>query len=249
MNKFQRYTNFIMNVNHTLKPKNNLFILSHMRSTSSLLSHILSDNDQICGHVELHSPYTKYVHQIKTRSALYMEKDSFKNSTYLLDKILHNRLVIDERTFKITPKYIFLLREPERTMISMISMHIRHNNPVENIKVLEEYYINRVNTLIENWKSYNGDKIFIQSESLKNDTNNTLSNLSEFLELKSCLKDSYKIYNETGKAGYGDPSSNIKQGKILKSTPVDENSKRLLFRLDMDRINNLYFKATHLFSK
>ncbi len=247
MNKLKRYFKFFINHQKSLAPKKNVFILSHMRSTSSLLSHILSTHEQICGHRELHSSYTKRSHIIKTRAALYVENKSFEKSTYLADKLLHNRLIIDENIFNITPKYIFLLRDPQRTMSSMIKMHLDDNNSLENIYKLEDYYLNRIDTMMDYWKNLKGDKIYISSEDLLQNTDNILNEISDFLALSKPLSENYEIHNDTGRGGIGDPSINIQSGKILKSTPIDSQGKELLNELNMDKIYSHYLKATKLF--
>lgn len=107
MEKIKRYFNLFLNYNQVLSYKKNVFILSHMRSTSTLLCHILSSHEKICGHRELHSSYLGNVDILKAKSRLIIEKDSYKKSEYLLDKLLHNKLKINEEIFKTPPKYIF----------------------------------------------------------------------------------------------------------------------------------------------
>ena len=46
--------------------------------------------------------------------------------------------------------------------------------------------------------------------------------LTDWLQLKTTLSSEYKIFSKTGKPGFGDPSDNIKQGKIIKNRePAD----------------------------
>lgn len=248
MEKLQRYTRFFINAPTSLiSPKENIFILSHMRSTSSLLSHVLSAHEQICGHKELHSSYTKASHLIKTKASLFEERQSYEQADYLLDKLLHNRLVIDEKIFKKLPKYIFLLRNPERTMSSMIKMHLEYNDE-SSIYKLEEYYLNRLEALIDYWLELKGEKIFISSEQLTDNTSETLDSLSHFLGLDTPLSEHYSVYTDTGKGGIGDPSHNIKAGKILKSTPVNKRGRELMEQLDMGKITKAYIDAVNTFT-
>ncbi|MGR5237537.1 sulfotransferase family protein [Vibrio alfacsensis] len=240
MQKSKRYINLILNLNASLESKQNIFIVSHMRSCSTLLSHVLSTHPQICGHRELHSSYTRRIHFLKTRASLFRERESFVQADYLLDKMLHCKLSIDERIFKRKPKYIFLLREPETTMVSMIKMHLSHKNTKQSIYKLEEYYVNRMIYMKEYWNKLEGDKIFVSSEMLTDKTQNTLSKISRFLNLSTPLSDKYELYTDTGKHGVGDFSSNIKSGRILKPTPLTSDSKALLSLLNMDKINNAY---------
>ena len=53
-------------------------------------------------------------------------------------------------------------------------------------------------------------------------TDNVLSDLSEWLGLKIVLDSKYKIFKNTGKAVFGDPSDNIKSGKIIKTNDYKE---------------------------
>lgn len=247
MKKFKRYFSFFINTPKSLAPKKNVFILSHMRSTSSLLSHVLSSHEQICGHNELHSSYTDRKHLIKTRAALYVEKESYEQADYLLDKLLHNQLIINEDIFNTPPKYIFLLRNPERTMSSMIKMHLGYKNTKDTIYKLEDYYLNRIDAMIKYWIELKGEKIFISSEQLVENTSDLLLEVSEFLSLSKPLTEGYDVYSDTGKGGLGDTSNNIKAGKILKSTPINAQGQELLELLDMDKINDAYSTAIECF--
>ncbi len=246
MEKFKRYFNLFINYDQALLPKKNIFILSHMRSTSTLLCHILSSHEKICGHRELHSSYSGSFDILKTKSRLIMEKDSYDKSDYLLDKLLHNKLEINEDLFKAPPKYIFLLRNPERTMSSMIKMHLKDGNKEKNINTLVDYYVNRVKFISEQWNVLNGEKIYISSEDLTNKPDETLSKISNFLTLNTPISQNYSTYVDTGKGGIGDQSNNIKKGVILKSTPEDEYSRELLNKLDMEKVRKAYQDALRI---
>jgi hypothetical protein len=50
--------NMLANPSNYISNNRYIFILSHMRSRSSLLSHILGSNREINGHSELHQNYT-----------------------------------------------------------------------------------------------------------------------------------------------------------------------------------------------
>ena len=100
-----------------------LFIFSHMRSRSSLLSHVLGSNSEICGYRELHRSYLNQIDLLETRIDLYHDQKKELHNKYLLDKILHNDHIVSSKIFEIAqPKIIFLLREPKSTFESMINM-------------------------------------------------------------------------------------------------------------------------------
>lgn len=247
MNKLIRYLNLCSDFPASFSDKKNVFILSHMRSTSTLLSHVLSSHEKICGHRELHSSYTNLSHKIKTRSMLYQEKDSYIKSEYVLDKVLHNKLIINESVFSQLPKYIFLLREPKRTMTSMIKMHLKDNNTEDSLYKLEEYYINRVECLTNLWLQLRGDKIYISSEDLTVRTSHTLEQIARFLSLDTPFQEAYSTYSDTGVNGIGDASEHIRSGKILSHTNQDARCGELLNHLNLDKIEHCYQNAVSLF--
>lgn len=134
-------------------------------------------------------------------------------------------------------------------MISMIKIHLKNGNKEEDIYLLEDYYIKRVEHMINQWNKLFGNKIYISSESLTNKPNETLSNISNFLSLETPITPRYNIYSDTGRGGVGDPSKNIKSGVILKETIEDKYSKELLQNLNMDKINEVYIQALNIFTK
>lgn len=79
-------------------------------------------------------------------------------------------------------------------------------------------------------------------------TADSLDKLSDFLGLNTPLSEQYSVYTDTGKGGVGDPSNNIKAGKILKSTPVNKRGLELMEQLDMDKITNAYVNAVNTFT-
>lgn len=196
-----------------------LFILSHMRSRSSVLSHILGSNEGICGYREMHKSYVNYKDVVNMKATL---KEEFKDEIegrYLLDKILHNNQEISRKVIDITnPKFIFLLREPESTIKSIIKMGItRGNDLYKNPKDATNYYCSRLNRLSELAEVQNRDFIFVDSDDLVKKTDSVLSSLTGWLGLESPLTSDYKIFNNTGKPSHGDPSKNILGGKLMKT--------------------------------
>ena len=104
-----------------------IFLFSHMRSRSSVLSHILGSNPDICGYYELQQRYLVYRHVIAMRRVLHKELKCSLKDKYLFDKILHNRLRVSKKILKkMNPKIIFLLREPVATLKSMINLMMKY---------------------------------------------------------------------------------------------------------------------------
>ncbi len=195
-----------------------IFLLSHMRSRSSLISHILGSNPDIIGYYEFHSSYLTQMDLIKTRIKLFREfKCRFLNK-YIYNKILQNKHIIDYNLFDGKLKLVFLIREPERTIKSIINMSLVvdgewHDYPN---KILN-YYISRLLFLQNYAKVVKGDFFFIDSDDFMINTDTVLDNLSNWLELREPLKKEYLTFNKTGKPGPGDFSEHIKTG-VVKET-------------------------------
>lgn len=196
-----------------------LFVFSHMRSRSTVLSHILGDNLDVCGYKELHQSYENHLSLIKMRFNLYNDlKCDFRNK-YLFDKILHDDCYISDKLFsKTKPKIIFLLRDPESTIKSIINMGKKtgikwYKKPSE----VADYYCSRLLDLEEFAIKYGKGNFFIDSDNLVNKPEEVLSDLTNWLKLKEPLKRDYTIYKDTGVSGFGDPLPNIKKGVLEKT--------------------------------
>lgn len=198
--------------------KKYLFMVSHMRSRSSVLSHILGNNPEVYGYKELHISYKGRISLINMQIELKKELKSKLRNNYLFDKILHNWPISDEVLNNAQPKIIFLLREPEETIKSIINMGVKTG--IDRYKVPEEvteYYCKRLRKMEQ--LSYRVGKgyLFIESTDLIKNSEATLIQITEWLSLKEPLTTTYSTFNDTGVLGYGDPLENIKSG-VLKAT-------------------------------
>ena len=204
-----------------------LFILSHMRSRSSLLSHILGSNPSICGYSELHKHYFTRKDFLEMRIQLYKEFGWNIKNKYLLDKILHNFHGISPKIFKMAkPKVIFLLRDSKSTLESLIAMGYQHNKEkYKDANKALEYYRDRLSYLEKYAQQLEGDYYFIESDDLVENTDQVLANLSTWLNLEQPLVKNYSIFKKTSKVGHGDFSNNLKSGTILKATRTDKESE------------------------
>jgi len=196
-----------------------LFIFSHMRSRSSVLSHILGSNLDICGYSELQLSYTGHMSLIKMRFLLFNDLKCKLNNKYLLDKILGDYLLFSNKVFEIAkPKVIFLLREPESTIKSIINMgYITDIEWYKDPLKVMDYYCSRLLSLEEYSKKVAGNYFFIESDDLLDNTEYILDCLTKWLNLSEPLDKRYSIFHNTGKPGYGDPSDHIKSGMLEKT--------------------------------
>lgn len=200
-----------------------IHILSHMRSRSSVLSHILGSNPEICGYSELGISYADRGSLFTQRVKLNREFKDFRGK-YLLDKILHNRYGLPDHVVRSkSPKVIILLREPQSTLRSMLKMAgATGNDSYKDPNYLLNYYCSRLSHLENFAKEYQGQYFFIESDKLLENTEEILTNLSTWLGLDTKLDKNYSQFQRTGTAGYGDFSSNIATGVLRKTKQHDD---------------------------
>ena len=205
-------------VMRTKRPKY-LFILSHMRSRSSVLSHILGSNDGICGYSELQHSYIQYTDLMQLKEDLYDDLKCNFRGKYLLDKLLHNELVISKEVFETaSPKIIFLLRTPESSIKSIVNMgYFSGMDWYRTPENALEYYCRRLEHLAMYAEIFDGDAFFLESDDLLNNTDQVLRTLTEWLNLHTSLVNRYRKFNHTGKSGCGDRSENIQTGRLIKT--------------------------------
>mgnify|MGYP002621519993 CR=1 FL=1 len=194
-----------------------------MRSRSTLLSHILGSNDAICGYRELLRSYESRIDFFRLRTDLFRDTGSHFKGKFLLDKILHNHHGIDPRLFPADrTRIIYLVREPASTLKSIVNMSQRlrmdrFTTPAEAL----EHYAERLGGLADSTEVLNFPSYFLASEQLVDDPDETLGALSEWLGLDEPLGKSYKVFDRTGQAGFGDPFENIKRGTITRTPDHD----------------------------
>jgi hypothetical protein len=128
---------------------------------------------------------------------------------YVLDKILHNHreiapAILDRPEIKV----LFLLRNPEDTLRSILNMsHARgHKGKFSDPVRVLDYYVTRLQHLENYCTRLDGNAFFLESERLLGDTERVLVELSRWLELGEPLKADYRTFRFTGAPGHGDPS-------------------------------------------
>ncbi|MEA5509204.1 sulfotransferase family protein [Crocosphaera sp. UHCC 0190] len=201
-----------------------LFILSHMRSGSSLLTHIVISNPAIKGYGETHIRYSSEADFKHLMSKVYFHSQVFTNiqdlgklkmnHTYILDKLLHDNKLLNENLLKLDNFYfIFLVREPKRTLMSMLD-HKPHWTEKEAI----DYYSQRLSSLTKYSQIINDKKrsLLITHHQLINESESVFQILQNFLNTQVAFSENYQILNTTGKRHVGDFKENIRSGRIMR---------------------------------
>jgi hypothetical protein len=193
-----------------------LFILSHMRSYSSLLAHVLGSHPEIDGYCETHLRYYFPFDVLRLQWRVRKLIAEPLRGRYVLDKILHNytisRSILDGRRTRA----ILLLRQPIDVVQSILHMGT-HLDPLErntNVEHVTNYYIARLERLAELSARLGRRAAFVESEAVLERTDDTLEFLRDYLELSGPLARQYRRFAKTGEPGFGDPSPTIRSGEI-----------------------------------
>lgn len=213
-----------------------------MRSYSTLLSHVLGNNKDIDGYSELHYSYLNQLDGIKAKIQIMYTLGGGLSGKYILDKLLHNENQISESFLQEnTVKLIFLLRNPLDTYKSRINMLVKNTMQNKDPKIIHNYYVSRLKMLIQQAKSLNTSKIFIDSEQIKTNTDATLDKLSEFLELEDVLTSNYQLFKYSGNGTYGDSTDNIKKRVI--STNSNSYNDIIIPEKILEEANSAYIQG------
>jgi hypothetical protein len=226
--------------------KQYLFVLSHMRCHTSLLSHVLGSHPEINGHSEMHQGYSSSLDLLKLRCKVSMDNAHMLKGRYVLDKVLFDYGLSPRILTARETKVIFVLRKPESTLKSIMAMAREyggvdwHHDPH---KVLA-YYVARLCQLEEfailRARAGAPTAFYFDSELLIDRTDLVLRELTHWLGLASDLSPRYRLFETTGRSGWGDPSEAIRSGRILKST---------VRRVDVDLDGYLLEQATPVFDR
>jgi hypothetical protein len=202
-----------------------LFIVGHMRSGSSLLSHLLCSSDDVIGFGEAHQNYRRRSDLAKLMMCVrrYTGKNPLRYR-YVLDKIVasHHEMsaavLADRRT-----RYVFLVREPLASVASIVAMHRQYRDETfhQLIAFATDHYAERMAQLVDLARTIDDPErcLLLTHHELLAETPAVFEALEKFLELSAPLREDYKILPTTGQPGIGDPSPNILRGKIDRSLP------------------------------
>jgi hypothetical protein len=139
-----------------------------------------------------------------------------------LDKILQNNVMPPDRLVpKEDSRAIIFLRSPESTIRSIVTMLVARTDPSQPTPTVEsaaEYYMSRLQRLRDDGERMGERALYFDAETLIQRPDRLLAALSSWLELKTPLTSDYRVLPRTGEFGFGDPSDNIRSGRILDSS-------------------------------
>jgi hypothetical protein len=203
----------------------NLLIFSHMRSGSSLLSHLLFSHPDVCGYGENHSIYSEPADlDALTGKVMWVRRrlPGTLRERYVMDKILHN-IHLDLPTLapllRGRVRVIFLVREPRASISSMIKTFGYEE------WWARDYYVERLAFLARTAEALSGwdgkfRPVFVNYDQILHQTDAVFALIEDQLDFAQPLQQHYDVIPETGKATIGDTSANIRSGTIVRDRPA-----------------------------
>jgi len=196
-----------------------IFLLSHMRANTSLMSHILGSHPEINGYYEMHLSYLTD-DDLAKQIRVYKRNEVIKNnSKYLFDKLLHNDYeLLLEHLDPEKVKILISIRPPEQTIKSIINLfrNKETEHPYANPDDATQYYIDRVTELARFCERNKESYFYYDADLIRTIPNETLERIQNWLSLATPLTEQYQIFSLTGQPRIGDSSENMKKGRIVR---------------------------------
>ena len=200
-----------------LRTRTNILLFSHMRANTSLLGHILGSHPEIEGYYEMHLSY-KGPRSLLGLKISYLRDNAPKAGSHIFfDKLLHNNCEVDAEILRRrATRSIFMLRNPERTIKSVVALFRRKrgHHIFAEPEAATAYYVERIRKLVELSKKVEKDYYYLDAESITENTAECLASLERWLSLNSSLSSEYDLFTKTGQERAGDSSEYIVTGQI-----------------------------------
>ena len=195
-----------------------LVLLSHMRSYSSVLAHVLGSSPQIQGYGETQVRFRNVFDVWRFRRSVARSTGRPPQSPWLLDKVLHNDIrPVDRFVGRERVRPLIFLRRPERTLQSLVAL-ARSQRSVASYADVQagcDYYVRRLHRLREDGERFGRQALYFEAEALVLQPEPLLQALGQWLGLAQPLSPAYRLGRQSGQAGFGDSSPNIRAGTVL----------------------------------
>jgi hypothetical protein len=196
-----------------------LFIVSHMRSFSSLLGHILGSSPDIVGYSECHQHYRSRLDLLDLRRKVDYATGGKISRRYVLDKILHDYEICPDVLHHPRLRLLFLVRPPRDTLSSIVTLEQKQGgrSPRATAEGATAYYVARLAQLQSLAEARAGQPdLSVNADALISDSEPALAALTAALELGAPLRPNYDLFRFSGEPLHGDPSGNIRQAHIVR---------------------------------
>jgi hypothetical protein len=208
-----------------LRPRRYVLVLSHMRSYSSLLCHLLGSHSEIDGYAEMHRSYRRRTDLLRLKAHVFRSLEGEFSGRFVLDKLLHDRYTVSHSLLESRSVYpIILVRNPADSIRSILRMGRTMGSVAwySDPPLVAEYYETRVSHLAEIVQTLDRPWLFVRGEALVEDTRECLDSIASFLRLRSPLEESYSLFKNTGREGWGDYSDVILARRVVRNRPQED---------------------------
>jgi hypothetical protein len=171
-------------------PRRQLFLLSHLRSHSSVLSHVVGSHPQIDGTEETHTRYRTRLDLIRLRRRVRKHTGTPLSGDYVFDEILHEYPLARGVLASEHTRGIILVRRPRETVRGILESGL-NGSPVawhRDFELVARYYETRLSGLLRLSEALRGRVVFLEAESLLSHPREVLDQLGAFLELRTRLQ-------------------------------------------------------------
>ncbi|MGC9450629.1 MAG: sulfotransferase family protein [Oceanipulchritudo sp.] len=198
-----------------------IFILSAMRSGSTLLQHICGQQPHVlsAGETKIEYDQPDKLNELKQHLFAYnavSEAQQKKTSWVFLEKCVHARYLPSLKPFPSKDmRFIFVLREPHAALTSLME---RKNWPyTESLESGAWYYGERPKELVGLARELDRPEnaYFLTYEDFLENTQQHLEGLTRFLRMPEPLQEEYRQQKWTAKLSLGDVSPNIKSRQVV----------------------------------
>lgn len=205
-----------------------LIQLGHMRSGSTVLTHILNTNPQIMGFGETHIRYRSAEDLQRLVYVVHRQlRQPWLRDAWIFDKVLHaNKFESGYLAGCARCRFLFLIREPESSLRSM--MHQFPTWWTDALLPREElqakaagHYDSQLRAIMQFADRLAGDEraLFFTHAQLLSQTAEVFRALERLLRLRVPLSERYQLLSTTGTFGIGDPSPHIRRGYLDRAIP------------------------------
>ncbi len=200
-------------------PYRYLVLLSHMRSYSSVLAHVLGSSPEVEGSGETHVRYRNVLDLWRLRRRIQATTGRPLQGRWLLDKVLHNQVrPIDRFVGHERMRVLMFLRRPGPAIASMVHLARQRGEGTGGFadpQVCCDYYVTRLHRLRADGERYGRHALYFDAEAVVERPHALLAEVADWVGLKQPLSTRYRLAASTGVEGYGDWLPNIRRGEVL----------------------------------
>lgn len=199
-------------------PYRYLVLLSHMRSYSSVLAHVLGSSPEVEGSGETHVRYRNALDLWRLRRRIRETTGRPLQGRWLLDKVLHNEVrPIDRFVGRERLRVLVFLRRPESALASMMHLARQRGGGARfaDPQACCDYYVSRLHRLRADGERYGRDALYFDAEAMVDQPHALLAEVADWVGLAAPLSTRYRLAASTGVEGYGDWLPNIRRGEVL----------------------------------